>query len=58
MDVAICEILKVMLENNGIDGNKGEEMPDGSTTSVLNFIFKQAEPKKKNQKLSHNQQEK
>ena len=42
-DVAICEILKVQLDVADIDTAKGEKMPDGGTTSVLQFIFKQAE---------------
>ena len=50
-DVAICEILKVQLDVADIDTAKGEKMPDGGTTSVLQFIFKQAEAKKEKSKI-------
>ena len=39
------EMLKVRLDAADIDTAKGEKMPDGGTTSVLQFIFKVAEPK-------------
>ena len=51
-DVAICEILKVQLDAADIDTAKGEKMPDGGTTSVLQFIFKQEAKKEKSKIIS------
>ena len=45
-DVVIIEMLKVKLSGADINTAKGEKMPDGGTTSVLQFIFKVAQPKK------------
>ena len=49
-DVVIIEMLKVKLSGADINTAKGEKMPDGGTTLVLQFIFKVADPKKEESK--------
>ena len=46
-DVVFIKMLKGQLDAADINTAKGEKMPDGGTTSVLQFIFKVAQPKKR-----------
>ena len=50
-DVVIIEMLKVQLSGADINTAKGEKMPDGSTTLILQLIFKVADPKKEESKM-------